>query len=380
MRFRNTNKRTAALAALPGLALLLVAVVLPDVAQAATEAVAPQFSVPIPGIQLRDIKTTGVTQIDIPWLAQYIAGVYRYAMYAAVLMASVMFVIGGFQYLTAGSSDRVNAGKKRITDAIVGVLLVLLSYTILNTINPALVAPAYLHIRLVEANREFPGSAAASEIVTGSDIIPINLTDADKDPSNTYVATTSSCANKSIPQDMRDAAIASEKITKVPAAVLLAQWSVESNNGAACIGTDKGTNKFNCWGVKCTDGGGGRDVPIVEGGTRPVCPAGCVSRKTKEFVGGQLTPYYSCFQVFDTFEEAAGRHAKAVQRNNWTEYADNPIGYAKFIGALRPPYATDPKYSASLIKRMRQNCLVEPLPTPGVSPTFMPPACAGVGC
>lgn len=67
----------------------------------------------------------------------YIAKVYNYGTGVAGLVAGVMFIVGGFQYLTAGGSKkRLDAGKERIRDAMIGLLLVLGAYVILNTVNP----------------------------------------------------------------------------------------------------------------------------------------------------------------------------------------------------------------------------------------------------
>lgn len=74
-------------------------------------------------------------------LADYIGKTYNYAVGFAVLIAGVMVVVGGLQYATAGGdSSRAGAAKQRITSALIGLLLVLGAYTILNTINPDIVA------------------------------------------------------------------------------------------------------------------------------------------------------------------------------------------------------------------------------------------------
>lgn len=69
-------------------------------------------------------------------VGDYIAKVYNYGVSIAGLLAGVMFVVGGFQYLTAGDSERVKQAKQRIKDALIGLLLVFGAYGILNTINP----------------------------------------------------------------------------------------------------------------------------------------------------------------------------------------------------------------------------------------------------
>ncbi len=70
-------------------------------------------------------------------LSDYIAIVFNFGAIAAGTVATVMFMVGGFQYLTAGGdAGRVGAGKKRIVDALVGLALVLGSVIMLRTVNP----------------------------------------------------------------------------------------------------------------------------------------------------------------------------------------------------------------------------------------------------
>lgn len=73
-------------------------------------------------------------------IAQYIAAVYNWAIGVAVTLAMVMVVVGGFQYVVArGNPGAIGAAKDRIANAVIGLVLALGSYTILNTINPQLV-------------------------------------------------------------------------------------------------------------------------------------------------------------------------------------------------------------------------------------------------
>ncbi|MEW5907756.1 MAG: hypothetical protein AB1643_01045 [Patescibacteria group bacterium] len=72
--------------------------------------------------------------------SQYLGWVYKFAIAAAIFLAVLMIVIGGIQIIAGGASEtaRSNA-KKRIKDAILGLLLVLIAYLILYWINPDLV-------------------------------------------------------------------------------------------------------------------------------------------------------------------------------------------------------------------------------------------------
>lgn len=100
----------------------------------------PVLEIPIPNLNFTGIiRENG--QITIPWLAQYIGGVYTFLLSIVGLMAAVMMVIGGFQYVTSGGDQgKIGAGKKRIVNALTGLVLALSSYVILYSINPDLVA------------------------------------------------------------------------------------------------------------------------------------------------------------------------------------------------------------------------------------------------
>lgn len=126
----------------------------------------PKLSVPIPTVKLSGIMKIQ-DQMVAPWLGQYTIGVYEYAAGIALVLAGVMFVIGGFQYTMAGAdSGRVGAAKSRIIDALLGALLVLGSYVMLATIDPALVKTSDIVVPRVE-----PGSLA--QIVAHRDGVPM---------------------------------------------------------------------------------------------------------------------------------------------------------------------------------------------------------------
>jgi hypothetical protein len=64
----------------------------------------------------------------------------KFSVSLAALLAVVMIVISGFMYITAGgNTSTLEKAKDYMRDAILGLLLVLGSYLILNTINPDLV-------------------------------------------------------------------------------------------------------------------------------------------------------------------------------------------------------------------------------------------------
>ncbi len=129
----------------------------PVAAPAAAQTInGPSLIIPIPNVKFSDVQvvdTGGARIIDVPWIADYVAGVYKYSIGLAALMATVMFMVGGFQYLTAGGDvSRVKAGKKRATDALIGMLLVFGAYAILNLVNPNTLTFSALRIKTVARN------------------------------------------------------------------------------------------------------------------------------------------------------------------------------------------------------------------------------------
>ena len=53
----------------------------------------------------------------------------------ASLVAVLFLIIGGYQYITsAGNEESAEAGKKNIQNAVIGIIIILLSYTIVTVI------------------------------------------------------------------------------------------------------------------------------------------------------------------------------------------------------------------------------------------------------
>ncbi|HOX60526.1 MAG TPA: pilin [Candidatus Magasanikbacteria bacterium] len=73
-------------------------------------------------------------------IGEFIQYMYKYGVGVAGILGTVMIIFGGFQWATSGgNSAAIGSAKKKITGSIIGMLLAVVSYTILNTINPALV-------------------------------------------------------------------------------------------------------------------------------------------------------------------------------------------------------------------------------------------------
>lgn len=92
-------------------------------------------------------------------LGDFLKTNFDLAIAVAGILAVIMIIIAGVQWVTSGgNSEMISSAKKRIGGALTGLLIAYLSYTILNTINPALVnlrLPQNFLIRPFKISPEF---------------------------------------------------------------------------------------------------------------------------------------------------------------------------------------------------------------------------------
>jgi len=84
-------------------------------------------------------------ELDYPWgdfgeptnLPEYIVWFFNFACIVGAILAVIMIIIGGLQYMTSGGNPTTQSDSKdRIIKAIIGLILMLSIFLILNTINP----------------------------------------------------------------------------------------------------------------------------------------------------------------------------------------------------------------------------------------------------
>ena len=69
----------------------------------------------------------------------YLSQMFTLSLQLATVLAVVMISYGGFKYLTTESFTGTSDAKKIITNAVIGLVLLLTSWLLLYTINPDLV-------------------------------------------------------------------------------------------------------------------------------------------------------------------------------------------------------------------------------------------------
>jgi hypothetical protein len=134
----------------------------------------------IPTVKFTQITRTpdgGIERINVPFIGEYVNGIYTYALGAGLTVAAVIAVVGGFEWLVAGDSGRVAKAKERIYNAVVSLVLLLFAYALLNTVDPALTKFSGLNVNVVrgqpftEEQREDYGDspdAPTDDIVDGT--------------------------------------------------------------------------------------------------------------------------------------------------------------------------------------------------------------------
>lgn len=77
---------------------------------------------------------------DSPSLSTYVGAMVKVGIVTAAILAVVMIVIAGFMYITAGgNTGTTEKAKEYIWGAVIGLLIAVSYYLILNTINPSLI-------------------------------------------------------------------------------------------------------------------------------------------------------------------------------------------------------------------------------------------------
>lgn len=115
-------------------------------------------------------------------LGSYIQGLFRILIGVAGMLAVLMISIGGFQYMSTDAVYGKSEAKERITYAIGGLLLAIVSWLILNTINPELLktdlnvpvtegrvstAPAYTKVCFAARVYKQPSQIGLDESICG---------------------------------------------------------------------------------------------------------------------------------------------------------------------------------------------------------------------
>lgn len=103
---------------------------------------------PIPGL------FEGPQEVDGTLLSRYLRAFYVYFVWIVGILAVIMTMYGGLQWLTAGgNASRIETAKSTMNGALIGLVLTLTSVVILQAINPSLVTLQDLSVFTVPSSK-----------------------------------------------------------------------------------------------------------------------------------------------------------------------------------------------------------------------------------
>jgi len=89
------------------------------------------------GRGLSDVSSpfSGVSPSSVRDVPTFIAFVIRILLFIGGGVAVLFIIIGGYQYLTSmGNEEQAEQGKKTLINAVIGIVLIVLSYVIINAV------------------------------------------------------------------------------------------------------------------------------------------------------------------------------------------------------------------------------------------------------
>lgn len=133
--------------------LISITLTFTQVVQAQDDTLKPIYFTPQVGIG-DEVKVGEEIKVDERTFAKYIVAIYNWSIRAIVLLAIVMIMIAGSRWMWAGgNAAAITQAKNQITSALIGLVIAIGSYTLLNFINPSLVRLGSLEIKPVEKTK-----------------------------------------------------------------------------------------------------------------------------------------------------------------------------------------------------------------------------------
>ncbi|MEK7632853.1 MAG: hypothetical protein AAB473_03605 [Patescibacteria group bacterium] len=149
------------------------------VADTKADFLVPNLNVQIPGFSGFSTPTSSTSggYVSVNFLAEYVSALYGWALAAGALVAVVMMMLGGLQYvMSRGKNTYIEKAKTRITNAITGLVLLLAAYNIAFLIDPNTTILKSLNVTDVagiEADIAEQGGEEESDNITPN-TLPIN--------------------------------------------------------------------------------------------------------------------------------------------------------------------------------------------------------------
>jgi len=138
-----------------------------------------KMNVDIPGLGSFNEPVAKNGVITVPFLAQYINAMVKFLIGVGLVAAAVMIVWSGFKYILAAAGAEVQAARKTLIDALIGMVILIGSTVILANVNPATMNLTAINIRAIPAvpyevvsASQYSAAAGASGIANLGGTVP----------------------------------------------------------------------------------------------------------------------------------------------------------------------------------------------------------------
>jgi len=142
-----------------------------------------RLQVRIPGLSKECVlevnKVPGQTNYCVTDFAEYVIYFYRYFVGVVGILSTVMVIAGGLLWIVAaGNESKISSAKSTISGAVIGLILTLTSFILLNTISPQLVKlkfPSIQTVKKVLQSQYFCRLNPARKVVDGQTVNTYDL-------------------------------------------------------------------------------------------------------------------------------------------------------------------------------------------------------------
>lgn len=121
------------------------------------EIFAPKTNIKLPSMSdgFSDVSKNIVEDSDgtyllIPWIGEYLGAIFNFALGVVSIVAVTMIIIQGAKVVVSAGGSAKGEAYKRITQAVIGLIIMWGSYVILYTVNPNLVKFKSLKIQYIQ--------------------------------------------------------------------------------------------------------------------------------------------------------------------------------------------------------------------------------------
>jgi len=208
---------------------------------------------------------------------KYFGAIYSWGIRAVGIIAVVMMMVAGFQWMSAGgNAQAVAAAKGRMMNALMGLILIIGAYWLLSFINPALVEAPNLNIRGITGEEikigdmciQCKSDEKCAREKLGGETLPVFACS----PFTLEEKKLASCVETCSPGHRRCPSEVVEKVSSQYGSKIGDYYFCCKckPSAAYCGGIDKSLGKIGCDMIKCksqSPGGGATRCDVLSDGT-----------------------------------------------------------------------------------------------------------------